>query len=160
MVLSLKNKNIKMLTLSLILALVICLSISIYYYYPTTIEGIVDHKTVVGVKDGVAKTILLIMPDGTVIIKDENVKQHVMGANITSLEKIKSILHMYYAKVYCTVSVRTLTGDLLNNLAPGETLAYIVSEEHFDMLKIGANVKFEITRINPLKISKIVEIEL
>lgn len=149
-----------MLTLSLILALVICLSISIYYYYPTTIEGIVDHKTVVGVKDGVAKTILLIMPDGTVIIKDENVKQHVMGTNITSLEKIKSILHMYYAKVYCTVSVRTLTGDLLNNLAPGETLAYIVSEEHFDMLKIGANVKFEITRINPLKISKIVEIEL
>lgn len=152
----------RLLIISSVFALVICLVTLMhyyqYYYQSVIVEGIVDHKAVVGIKNEVTKMILMVTPHG-IIVKDRDLERHLTGIEEFKLSKVINILDMYYDEIYCTVSIRTTTGNPLNGLAPGETLAYIIDEKYFDMLKIGAKVKFKIMRLDPLGISEIIKIK-
>jgi len=146
-----------LIVISLLLILIIPIGIVIYYFQPIVVKGVVDHKTLVGVKNGNAKTLLMITPYG-IIINDESVKSYVSGGDILYEELIRNISR-YYDEVYCTISIRVSTNDPLNNLGPGETLAYIADAKYFSLLDIGSKVEFVITRLDPLKISRVISVE-
>jgi len=154
------NTNLinRMLIIGLIFALVICSVVLAYYYQPVIIEGVVDHKTIVGIRDDAGMTIIRITPHG-VIVKDKELKSHLINLKKFTLDEVIEFLQLKYDAIYCTVSIRVITSDPLNNLAPGETLAYIIDVKYFDMLKIGSKVKFTITRLNPLKINEVIEVK-
>jgi len=146
-----------LLIIILILASTASIGILIYYLQPIIVEGVVDHKTLVGVKDDVVKTLLMVTPHG-ILIKDKSIKAYVSGDSIL-YERLIENLSKYYDRIYCTVSIRVSTEDPLNDLSPGETLAYIVDIKYSSLLEVGSRVKFVITRLDPIKISRIISIE-
>ncbi len=127
-----------------------------YYYWPVVIGGVVDHITIVGVRDGASIVVMEITPHG-VVVKDEGLRSHLAGLGRFTLDDAIEFLRQRYNAVYCTVSIRLSTSDPLNNLVPGETLAYIVDVELCGILEAGSKVRFTITRLDPLKISGIIE---
>ena len=107
----------KVLIISFALILIVCSIVIAYYYWPITIEGIIDHKTIVGVKDDAVMAILSITPHG-VVIKDEDFKWLLVNAEKFTLSRVIELLRPKYDEIYCTVSIRLTKGDPLNGLAP------------------------------------------
>ncbi|RLF25533.1 MAG: hypothetical protein DRM97_01490 [Thermoprotei archaeon] len=132
-----------------------------YLYWPVVIEGVVDHKTVLGVRDGVVFEILKVAPHG-VWFKDKEVISFLGNASLDpynfTLDGLIEVIKSRYDEVYCTISIRTRYGDPVNGLKPGETLGYIADIEYFDLFKLGSKVKVAITRASRVKIVKIIEI--
>mgnify|MGYP005643055483 CR=1 FL=1 len=150
------------LVIGLVAFSIICVAALILsaYFWPVVVEGFVDHVVVVGIRNGVAKTIFMITPHG-IIVKDENLGRLLAENQSYSFNEILKKLDQEYEKLYCTLSLRLTTPDPLNNLSPGETLAYIVDRDHCMNalnLGLGSKVRLVITRSNPLKAVEISEV--
>jgi len=141
---------------------IICVAVLITsaYFWPVVVEGFVDHVGVVGIRNGVVKTIFMITPHG-IIVKDENLDRLLAENQSYSFNEILKKLDQEYEKLYCTLSLKLTTPDPLNNLSPGENLAYIVDRDHCMNalnLDLGSKVRLVIIRSNPLEAVEISEV--
>ena len=154
-------KRASVATVLIILVIAAYAAYLIYLHWPVVIEGVVDHKSLVGVRNGFVRTLLLVAPHA-VLVKDEEVASLLGNRSLDPynftvnglLEAIKS----RYDNVYGVVSIRTRYGDPANGLEPGETLGYIIDVELFDHFRLGSNVKVAVTRASGIKIVWVVEV--
>jgi len=146
----------------LIAPLVIYVAYYAYLHWPVVIEGVVDHKRIVGARNGTAFVILEVAPHG-VWFTDKEIIPFLNNTSFDpynfTLDGLIEVIKSRYDEVYSTVSIRTKYGDPVNGLKPGETLAYIVDVKYFDLFKLGSNVKVVITRASKVKIVKVIEVK-
>jgi len=125
------------------------------------IEGVVGHKSVVGVRNGFAHTLLLVAPHA-VLVEDEEVASLLGNRSLDpynfTLGDLIEAIRSRYDYVYGVVSIKTRYGDPVNGLEHGETLGYIVDVELFDLFKLGSNVKVVVTRASKIRIANVVEV--
>ncbi|MCD6236082.1 MAG: hypothetical protein J7J94_03740 [Thaumarchaeota archaeon] len=150
------------LTIGLAAFSIVCVAALILsaYFWPVVVEGFVDHVGVVGMRNGVARTIFMITPHG-IVVKDENLGRLLAENQSHSFNEILKKLDREYEKLYCVLSLRLTTSDPLNDLSPGETLAYTVDRGRCTNalnLDLGSRVKLVITRWNPLEAVEISEV--
>lgn len=101
-----------------------------------TVSGVVDHKTIVGMRDDCQYTLLVIVPWGFQV-KDSALQSLFSDkdANLTIDESLEWVIRSCgYAEIRYLASVRLSTGDSVNDIEPGETLAYFVKRDDFNKL--------------------------
>lgn len=120
-----------------------------------TVEGLVAHKAVTGVKDNTAYTILVNRPgDGEVyiVVKDVDYRDYFAPGdeNAVVSESLEREMKREYAEVNYFVNVR---------LAPEDqgTQPYRVSSEVFNEMKVGSSVTFRTTGGELPEIVEVVE---
>ena len=145
-----------MVMLALLVGLAVSAVMLLSYYQPVLVKGYVDHKAAVGVRGGVAKTLVLVGPHGA-IIKDEKLRLLVLEEGL-SLTRALEVIKQEYEHIYYTVSIRVLTRDPVNHVGPGEALAYIADVDEFNYLEPGMGVAFEVSRVAPLEIIRVVKV--
>ena len=141
---------------SIYMAAILIATLSLaYLYQPYILWGEVDHKAVVGVRMGRAETLLIVGVDG-ITLKASHIP--INNADNMDLRGLISIYESIYDEVYYTVSIRSLTGDPLNGLRPGETLAYIVDKYDFINVDVGDEIVYLVNRADPLRIVEVIEL--
>ena len=144
--------------------IIACLLVYMTVLSPVIVEGIVEHKAVTGVEGGVTYTILVNRPveNGSwILIKDKD-----YGMFFSKEEKnafidknMEDEMKNEYSDIKYIVSIRLNSSDPVNNLEKGDTLAYFVSRDEFNRMKIGDRVKYEVSRFSKSTINRLVEIE-
>ena len=132
-----------------IILVVVVVSVAVYYWFfsPVIVEGAVDHKAVTGTKDTTIYSILL-NTDSGIVVKDEDFEDWFseVDENAFVNSSLEGRMRTEYSEAYYLVSIRVSTGDPVNSLEEGETLAYFVSRDDFNRVKIGDGVRFEVER--------------
>ena len=128
---------------------------------PIVIEGIVDHKVITGMNGDTSYTILLNRPadNGSwIIVKDKDYERFFKGEKNAFITKSIENEMKKYSDIKYLVSIRLDSRDPINGVGKGGTLAYFVSRDEFNRVKIGDKVKFEVSREKCL-IKRILQIE-
>ncbi len=101
-----------------------------------TVSGVVDHKTIVGIRDDCQYTLVVIVPWG-IQVQDSALQSLFSDkdVNLTIDESLEwDIRSCGYAEIRYLASVRLSTGDSVNDIEPGGTLAYFVKRDDFNKL--------------------------
>ena len=145
------------------LLVVVVVSVAVYYWFfsPVIVEGVVDHKAVTGTKDGTIYSILL-NTDSGIVVKDEDYEDWFSEVDKNAFvdSSLEGRMRTGYSEVYYLVSIRVSTGDPVNSLEEGETLAYFVSRDGFNRVKIGDGVRFEVDRFQAAAIKGLAVVDL
>ena len=118
-----------------------------------TVEGIVDHKAVTGVKDNTSYTILVNIGGGEpwIVLKDEDYEERFSTAdeNAVVSESLEREMKEEYSVVNYFVNVK---------VDPEEegTQPYRASREVFNNIEVGTKVKFRWS--GPTELPRIVEL--
>jgi len=141
--------NRSVFAIAAIILVVVVVSVAVYYWFfsPVIVEGAVDHKAVTGTKDTTTYSILL-NTDSGILVKDEDYQDWFseVDRNAFVNSSLEDRMKTEYFEIYYLVSIRVSTGDPVNSLEEGETLAYFVSRDDFNRAKIGDGVRFEVER--------------
>jgi len=151
---------------SFIIVVIVLVAVSIgaatYYYVfsPVIAEGVVDHKGVTGEKDGTTYSILLNTPEG-IIVEDEDYAQFFSKKDTNAFinKTLEDEMKTEYSEINYLVSIRVTSGDPINNLEENETLAYFVSREDFNALKMGDKVRYEVERFQTATVKRVLSIQ-
>ena len=151
---------------SFIIVVIVLVAVSIgaatYYYVfsPVIVEGVVDHKGVTGEKDGTTYSILLNTPEG-IIVEDEDYAQFFSKKDTNAFinKTLEDEMTTEYSEINYLVSIRVTSGDPINNLEENETLAYFVSREDFNALKMGDKVRYEVERFQTATVKRVLSIQ-
>ncbi len=150
---------------TLIIAVVIAVvsvGAAAYYYVfsPVIVEGVVDHKGIAGEKDGTTYSILLNTPEG-ITVEDEDYEQFFSEKDRDAVinETLDYMMRTEYSEINYLVSIRVSSRDPINNLEENQTLAYFVSREDFNALKIGDKVTYEVERFQIATIKQVLYIQ-
>lgn len=159
-------KRSHILLTSVVVFILAVSAVIIYLHYlhgSIALTGIVDHKSVVGIKNNNYRTLILVTPRST-IVKDPVLRDYISsnGSNIF-ISPILEYLENIYDDFYCVINVRLSVDDTVNNVKRGETLGYILPRSlcitSFDELDIGSAVTFTINRHSRIVITNIVSYE-
>jgi len=139
-----------------ILILVVVIACSLVYKSassPIIVEGTVDHKVITGLKGDTSYTILvnrMIDNRSWILLKDKSYEEFFSKKdNNTFISKsLEDKMKSEYSDIKYLVSIRLDSRDSINGIDKGEALAYFVSKEDFNKMKIGDKVKY--IMINPL----------
>ena len=136
---------------------------AVTYYYvfsPVIVEGIVDHKGITGEKDGTTYSILLNTPE-RITFKDEDYGQFFSEKDRDAVinETLDYNMKTEYSEINYLVSIRVTSRDPINNLQENQTLAYFVSREDFNALKIGDKVTYKVERFQTATIKQLLYIQ-
>lgn len=121
------------------------------------VNGVVDHKAVLGMNDQTSRTLLLIIPDG-VVIKDPALLDlfQGQGPNLTINETLDQKMHnLGYSQIFYLGSIRVSTNDPVNGVGQGETLQYFMNRDDFNRLIINCSVSYEVDRFQGATITKV-----
>lgn len=121
------------------------------------VDGVVDHKAVVGINDQVSRTLLVITPDG-LIVKDPSLVDlfQGQGPNLTINETLDRKMHNQgYSQILYLGSIRVSTNDPMNGIGQGETLQYFMNRDDFNRLTINGSVSYEVDRFQGATITKV-----
>lgn len=133
-----------------------------YYYVfsPVVVEGVVDHKGVTGEKDGTTYSILLNTPEG-IIVKDEDYAHFFSKKDTNAFinKTLEDEMKTEYSEINYLVSIRVTSKDPINNLEENQTLAYFVSREVFNALKMGDKVTYEVERFQTATVKRVLSIQ-
>ena len=153
------NKRLLSIVAVLLVAVVIGAATYYYVFSPVVVEGIVDHKGVTGVKDGTLYTILL-NADWGIRVEDEDYEKFFSDEDRNAFidKSLEDTMKTEYSEINYLVSIRVSSEDPVNNLEEGETLAYFVSRDDFNMLRIGDEVKYEVERFQTATIKRLLEV--
>lgn len=151
---------------SFIIVVVVLVAVSIgaatYYYVfsPVIAEGVVDHKAVTGEKDGTTYSILLNTPEG-IIVKDEDYEHFFseIDRNAFINETLDYRMKTEYSEINYLVSIRVTSREPINKLEENQTLAYFVSREVFNALKMGDKVTYEVERFQTATIKRVLSVQ-
>ena len=113
-----------------------------------TVAGTVDHKTIVGIRDDTQYVLVVIVPWGL------QVKQPALeilfadkDANVTIDESLEwEIMSCGYSEIRYLASMRLSTGDSVNRIDPGGTLAYFIKRGDFNALRLAESFTFEVEK--------------
>ena len=118
-----------------------------------TVEGIVDHKAVTGVKDNTSYSVLVNIGGGEpwIVLKDEDYEEHFSTAdeNAVVSESLEREMKEEYSVVNYFVNVK---------VDPEEegTQPYRASREVFNNIEVGTKVKFRWS--GPTELPELVEL--
>jgi len=113
-----------------------------------TVVGTVDHKTIVGIRDDTQYTLVVVVPWG-IQIKQPAVESLFVDkdANVTIDASLEwAIMSCGYSEIRYLASMRLTTGDSMNRLDPGETMAYFVKRDDFNGLRLAESFTFEVEK--------------
>lgn len=151
----------RMLVTVVVVAVISVVAATYYYVFsPVIVEGFVDHKGITGEKDGTTYSILLNTPEG-IIVEDEDYAQFFSenDRNAFINETLDYRMKTEYSEINYLVSIRVTSKDPINNLEENQTLAYFVSREDFNSLKIGDKVTYEVERSQTAAIKHVLSIQ-
>lgn len=155
--------NKKLLFTIFVLLLIIACLLAYKFMSPVMVEGVVDHKAVMGVKGDTSYTILLNRPTDNgswIIVKDKDYEKFFKGEKNAFISKsIEDEMRKKYFDIKYLVSIRLDSKDPINGIDKGEALTYFVSREIFNKMKIGDRVKFEVSRSEKCMIKRLIQIE-
>lgn len=141
--------NRRVFAIAATILVVVVVSVAVYYWFfsPVIVEGVVDHKAVTGTKDGTVYSILL-NTDSGIVVKDGNYEDWFSDVEKNAFvnSSLEGRMRTEYSEIYYLVSIRVSTGDPVNSLEEGGTLAYFVSRDNFNRVKVGDGVRFEVDR--------------
>ena len=131
----------------LLAAAVLVLAVGYLALRPGIAEGVVDHKTVTGVKGSVSSTVVVFTGSG-VVVKDGGFEGEFEASAAVS-EELAYRLESWYDEVDYVVSVRS----------GGGTMAYFVSREDFNRVDVGVGIRFSVLRFKAasIRIVKVLE---
>ncbi len=137
-----------------ILILVVVIACSLVYKSassPIIVEGTVDHKVITGLKGDTSYIILvnrMIDNRSWILLKDKSYEEFFSKKdNNTFISKsLEDKMKSEYSDIKYLVSIRLDSRDPINGIDKGEALAYFVSKEDFNKMKIGDKVKYEVSR--------------
>ncbi|MFA0823624.1 MAG: hypothetical protein ACC612_12160 [Methanomethylovorans sp.] len=141
-----------------VIILIVCtLVLAIYILTPVEIEGIVDHKLIIGCNENTCEEILnRPHPDAPWISVDNKDFEKFFSPtdkNVFVNDSIKEFLERKYTSINYCVAVQVNSEDPLNDVPKGETFTYFVSIENFNKVKIGNKVKCKVSRYRIDKIT-------
>jgi len=122
-----------------------------------TVEGTVDHKTIIGTKDNVEYT-LVVFTLGDVDIRDPALEPIFKDndANITVTQAMEQeMLNLGYSEINYLADIRVISEDPVNHVEPGELLAYSVKRTEFNSLIVGETVSFEVAKMTSATIREV-----
>jgi len=127
------------------------------------VEGVVDHKSVTGVKDDTSYTILLNRPSDEgpwILVEDKDYEEFFSEEDRHAVinKSLEDEMKTKYSSINYLVSVRLNSEDTVNNLKEGDTLAYFVNRDDFNKVKIEDEVKFEVSRSAIATIERFLEV--
>jgi len=116
----------------------------------TTIEGVVDHKVLSGVKDGTQYSVVFNAPDddGTPLnqVMDDAFRgTFPLHGELVVSEDAENQMRAVYSDFVYQVSVTT---------SPDDTFGYLTTQAIFNRMSLGAAVKY---RVSGLRIVKIID---
>ena len=113
-----------------------------------TIEGVVDHKAVTGVKEETSYTILqnrLRSSGGSIVLRDADYQQFFSDEdrNAVISEALENALRAEYSDITYLVNVRT-------ELVTDGTQPYRVTRQLFNQMEVGSTVRFQTSGGGPI----------
>ncbi len=142
-----------LLNIFIVVAALVCLLV-LSCSARNTVEGIVDHKAVTGVKDDTSYTILMnAAADGEawIVLKDQDYEEYfsTVEENAVVSESLEAELKKEYSIVNYFVNVK---------VAPEEegTRPFRASREVFNTIEVGTTVRFRCSE--PTELPEIVEV--
>lgn len=159
MALRLSNPVKRLIPIAAVVGVVAILALAAYVFLfsPVTVSGRVDHKTIVGIKDNTAYTLMVIVPGGFQF-DDPSLEDLFLDkdANVTIDESLEwEILSCGYSEIRYLASMRLATKDPVNDIEPGETLAYFVKRDDFNELKFVLGYSFEVEKFKSATIKDV-----
>jgi len=150
------NKRSLGILLGILVAAAVGVAISYYSFSPVVVEGVVDHKAVSGEKGHIVYSIVLNTPEG-ILVKDKDYEGLFLekDGNLLVDESLENKLKTEYSKINYLVSIRLTSEDPVNRVGKGEALAYFVSRDDFNELRIGHEAKFEVARFQSATMEKL-----
>jgi len=145
--------------MAIAISIVILLVLMVYLLAFSTVKvsGVVDHKTITGIRDGTQYTLVVLGP-WFVNVKDNALNDLFQGqdSNVTinaTLER--AILNLGYSQINYLASIQVSSRDSVNHLNPGDALAYFVKRSDFNALRIGNSITYEVEKDKPLTIAQV-----
>lgn len=150
------NKRSLGIVLGILVVAAVGVAISYYSFSPVVVEGVVDHKAVSGEKGHIVYSIVLNTPEG-ILVKDKDYEALFLekDGDLLVNESLENELKTEYSKINYLVSIRLSLEDPVNRVAEGEALAYFVSRDDFNEMRIGYKVKFEVARFQSATMEKL-----
>lgn len=126
-----------------IIVAALALFAAIYYLSlrPVSLEGVVDHKTITGTREGTSYNIVVFTSAGN-HFDDKEVRDFFDESNLVN-DSVAYQLESRYDEVFYVVSVRS--GE--------ETMGFIASREDFNEVVPGSSIRFKIMGPGGLEIS-------
>jgi len=126
-----------------IIVAVVALIAAVYYFAlrPMSLEGVVDHKTITGSREGASYNIVVFTDAGN-HFDDKEVRGLFDETNLVN-DSVAYELESLYDEVFYVVSVRS--GDV--------TMGFIASREDFNEVVPGSSIQFKIQGPGGLEIS-------
>jgi hypothetical protein len=154
-----QKKSRLLIAFAVIVALI--LLASAYYWIqppkePQQIDGVVDHKSIGGIKDDTGYTLVMFTPHGLNI--DPSVIDLFAGQdiNMTISSELEKELEQRGYKVHYVGNIRLDSPDDYNEIDSGSTLGYFLpSRDDFNRLAIGSNVTIEVSRDQKATIKRV-----
>ncbi len=119
-----------------------------YYWFIATdrVNGTVSHKTIGGVRNDVAYTLVSFTPDG-LIVKADDLEDLFAGmdANMTVTTELEKEIRDRGYTIHYVGNVRLSSPDNVNGLKPDDTRGYFVTDvQDFNRLVLDSNVTIEV----------------
>lgn len=126
---------------------------------PVEVEGVVDHKLILGCSGNICEDIFNAPhPDEPwVLVENKDFEQFFSpeDKNVYVNDSLKELLERKYVSVDYCVAVQVSSDDPVNDVPEGETCTYFVSLEDFNKVKIGDKVECKLSRYRFVRIDKI-----
>ena len=141
---------ISVITLLILVAYVITFS-------TVTVEGTVDHKTIIGTKDNIDYT-LVVFTIASLDIRDPALEplfnNHDANLSVTQAME-QEMMDLGYSEIRYLAGIRVISEDPVNHVEPGELLAYSVKRTGFNSLMVGENMSFEVAKMTSATIREV-----
>ncbi|MEM2891254.1 MAG: hypothetical protein QXJ32_01925 [Thermoplasmata archaeon] len=129
-------------------AVVLVLAAYLLAFSTVEVSGVVDHKMITGIRNGVQYPLVIMVPGGGIEVYDSVLYDLFEGqdVNMTINSTLERAILNWYPQIKYLVSIRLTSRDSVNNLNPGDTLAYFVNREGFNDLRFWDNVEFAVQK--------------
>ena len=145
------------IAIAILIVILLVLMVYLLAFSMVKVSGVVDHKTITGIRDGTQYT-LVVMAPWFIEIKDHALDDLFQGKDLDVTINAtfeQAILNHGYSKINYLASIQVSSKDSVNHLNPGDALAYFVKRSDFNALRIGNSVTYEVEKGKPLTIARV-----
>jgi hypothetical protein len=145
-----KNGTLKAIAIT---SCTIAIAIILYLvvFSPVVVNGVVEAKSIMGVKGDTSFSIITIMPN-RVYVDDPAFSQVVVneGAGLTINSTLEQMmLDAGYSQIKYVITIALLSGeDTVHHISPGQALGYFTERIDFNALRIWDVAEFQVDRFD------------
>ncbi len=153
----LQKKSIWSIAAVISVAILLIMIAYVIAFSTVTVEGTVDHKTIIGIKDNIEYT-LVVFTIASLDIRDpalEPIFNNHDGNSTVTQAMEQEMLDLGFSDINYFADIRSISGDPVNNVEPGELLAYSVERTEFNSLRVGENMSFEVAKMTSATIREV-----